>query len=76
MSANCRRCGRRIVWAVTTNGKRIPLDPAVNPSGNVARETEGDPPRVRVLRRDEECSLPRYDPHFASCPVRPRRKRP
>ena len=28
MSATCRGCGKRIIWGVTSEGKRIPLDPA------------------------------------------------
>lgn len=48
----------------------MPLDPAVNPSGIVEALTDGQPMRVRVLKKGEESSNRRYDSHFATCPKR------
>ncbi len=27
MSATCKGCGKRIIWGITPEGKKIPLDP-------------------------------------------------
>lgn len=35
MADTCRSCGAPIEWAVTTKGKRIPLDPGTFPDGNI-----------------------------------------
>jgi hypothetical protein len=35
MADTCRSCGAPIEWAVTTRGKRIPLDPGTHPDGNI-----------------------------------------
>ncbi len=31
----CRSCHQPIVWAWTTKGKKLPLDPEPSPAGNV-----------------------------------------
>jgi hypothetical protein len=33
--ANCRGCNAPIMWAITEEGKRAPLDPAPSTAGNV-----------------------------------------
>lgn len=58
--STCRGCGREIVWGVTSDGKRIPLDPrppvyrtgTLLPEGGVRCERD----------REALCS------HFATCP--------
>ena len=68
--ATCDRgCGQGFAWAITTKGKRQPIDPEPVPDGNIAlgRDEEG------VLR---SCSLgpgdapkgDRYVTHFFTCP--------
>lgn len=69
--STCKGCNQPIVWAVTSAGKRIPLDP------------EPDPLKGRVFLKGEEATVLRrldliraqiageelYVPHWASCPV-------
>lgn len=59
MSATCRGCGKEIVWGVTNDGKKIPLDPRppvyrifTHPEGFIGAERD----------REALCS------HFATCP--------
>lgn len=67
--ASCRGCGKRIVWGISKDGKRIPLDPKP-PVYDVLRITELDVhwPRVEMdtvpVVRNEEA----YVSHFATCP--------
>lgn len=66
----CGVCGRRVVWAVTLQGRRMPLDPGRDPGGNVAvwRDPLGRL-RVRQLRRGERPAGGESlsVPHFATC---------
>jgi len=68
----CRSCGAEIIWALTENGKRIPLD---------AEPYAGDSPSgLFVLRQfsDEKTAIATtpdafpgeylWRSHFASCP--------
>lgn len=59
MSATCRGCGAEIVWGVTSDGKRIPLDPRppVYHTGTL-REDGGV-----NCERDREALVS----HFATC---------
>lgn len=66
--SKCRSCDAELVWAVTVNGKRIPLDaePAERPQGLFRLEA---PPRVgeaplAVSVAGEYV----YISHFATCP--------
>ena len=34
----CKSCGAKITWAITGNGKRIPVDFAPDPKGNLVLE--------------------------------------
>jgi hypothetical protein len=78
MPAACRTCDAPILWAVTTAGKPMPLDPAPAADGNIiltgqtGRTTSGgSAPECRV---DDTMTLPGIDPperfksHFATCP--------
>jgi hypothetical protein len=69
----CELCRTRIVWAITANGRRIPLDPGENADGNqAAYRDHTETMRTRQLRKDEEPLgfERRYMPHFATCPKR------
>lgn len=35
MSDSCKSCGQPIVWALTTKGRRMPIDPEPVAGGNV-----------------------------------------
>ena len=80
--STCRSCGAEVLWAETTGGKRIPLDPEpvaagallvvkrrMSPSGELV-------PLVRPVRRGEAPASPRYQTHFASCPDADRWRKP
>lgn len=69
--SECRTCRAVIVWAVTVNGKPIPLDAEPEPGGNVrVTERESAAPLAEVLgplERTLEVG-PLYMPHHATCP--------
>lgn len=64
MSA-CRSCGAEILWAVTENGKRIPLDadPSIVKTPG-AFELRGDDPPLAIAARSRRV----FVSHFATCP--------
>ena len=81
MSATCRGCGAPIIWATTSAGKRMPVDPVPTAQGTlvlrlggrpyVPRMSEYRPPVAHVVARgddaDEQAAL-LYVPHWATCP--------
>lgn len=75
MSA-CGSCGAEVVWAVTTTGKRMPVDAAPVDGGNVLlspASSPGQAPTATVVGKQVQPSLfgddaPRYVSHFATCP--------
>ena len=64
----CKGCGKPIVWGVTEDGKRIPLDPrppvylAVDEGDRVLAERAG--PGQNFMGQ----ALAHYVSHFATCP--------
>lgn len=56
MGESICKCGRKIVWATTTDGKKIPLDP-------VAPVYEIDPVNPDTCERTKTA----YVSHFATC---------
>jgi hypothetical protein len=74
MADTCRSCGQPIVWAVTRDGKRMPVDPDPDPEGNLVLTANllGDHLVVPVADL-ERGGAPIVDSdrrvsHFASCP--------
>lgn len=63
MSDTCRSCDAPIEWAVTTNGKRIPLDPHPTLNGNI----ELYDGVAHVVPVDLSATTLRYTSHFATC---------
>lgn len=81
MTTVCRSCGAPIRWAVTTNGRRIPIDAEPHPEGNLAIAGQGAggrisfDPTVRLIPkaqlddfRQKHPGTPLYLSHFATCP--------
>ncbi len=64
--ATCKSCGAEIDWAVTKNGKRIPLNAEWTPGGNIVIDGEG---RAIVVGDDEPgfTGMVRRTSHFATC---------
>lgn len=62
-------CGAEITWSETEAGKRMPVDRHTSADGNVIYVNG----RVRVLGPLDletlEEGVPRFMPHFATCPV-------
>lgn len=73
MSAACRSCGASIVWAITAAGKRMPVDAAPSPAGNLV--LEGDAVRV-VPSADMFDKRPRHTSHFVTCPQAAQHRKP
>lgn len=57
----CRSCGAPIVWALTVNGRRIPLDRDAGPNPNIVVDNEGIANVVTPGEGDRTS-------HFATCP--------
>jgi hypothetical protein len=72
--SECRSCHAEITWAVTTAGKRMPLDNRPTPDGTVVIDPDG---RARVLARaDLQFARLRFTPHWATCPNADAHRRP
>lgn len=70
----CRSCGAPIRWAVTVNGKRMPLDEQPDPDGNLVLSdpTPGAYAPTVAFTTQNTLPLPddppRFTSHFATCP--------
>jgi hypothetical protein len=67
MSA-CRSCGASITWALTVNGKRMPVDAEPSENGNVELITDGRYVLAVVHSQPPMISKPLHVSHFVSCP--------
>jgi hypothetical protein len=66
MSAVCRGCGKPIIWGVTPEGKRIPLDP--RPPVYVVDYSAEAKEFVARLVPLEDGVRTHMVSHFATCP--------
>ena len=69
----CGLCRAPVLWALTANRKRIPLDPEPDPDGNQAAYRDGTGGwRTRQLGEGQEPAgyERRMMPHFATCTKR------
>ena len=68
--AKCKSCGAAILWARTTNEKKIPLDPEPHAEGNITIRKCGETVLCRVVGKGDTIPVDaeRYRSHFVSCP--------
>jgi len=77
--STCRSCGAPVVWAVTPEGRRMPVDAEPVDGGNVllspnpTGSQDRYAPVATVVGKRVQASLfgddgPRYVSHFATCP--------
>lgn len=73
----CRSCHAEIVWAITTGGRRIPIDPGSVGNGNIALELI-DGVLIATFSSAAPASAPSllYVSHFVSCPGAAQHRRP
>ena len=68
----CKRCAASIIWTLTTNDKRLPVDalPHVDGTIQITFHDDGSAPRSEVLTgmlRDTAEYGSLYVAHFATC---------
>jgi hypothetical protein len=75
---HCRSCPAQIRWAVTTKGKRIPLDLDPRDDGNVTLELIDGVWHATVHGKDAviPAGTKRFISHFATCVNAARHRRP
>lgn len=65
----CESCGATILWGLTKNDKRIPLDPVPVKNGNLDVQPMPENPEVvgRALYVKPDPDVERYVTHYATC---------
>lgn len=76
--ARCRSCGAQVLWVLTGNGKRMPLDATPSAAGNMFVFTPDNPDAALIAESTTSTSArasaarvedrPRFLSHFATCP--------
>lgn len=62
-------CGAEMIWCVTENGAKIPIDVEPVPDGKLIKlRVENGDRIVHHIRKGEAVYQPRYNAHFATCP--------
>jgi hypothetical protein len=71
-TSTCRSCQAEILWVVTTNGRRMPLDVEPDPVNGrfVKTRVEGEDKIVRFVKDKDlaENTKTLYSSHFQTCP--------
>lgn len=68
--STCRSCNAEIIWTVTRNGKRMPVDFEPTPTGDFVldKESDGSFTSNRYSHFVHDESRPRRKSHFETCP--------
>ena len=69
-AGHCRRCPATVLWVVLPGGARMPVDPYVDPAGNLAAMRDARGVWVGHVLKKTERPLPYerlFVPHFATC---------
>jgi len=73
---HCRSCGADVIWVVTTNGKRMPVDAKPSDIGNLTlHPVEDEGPPVAMYHTTRLSGTSYYISHFATCPQSKRWKK-
>lgn len=64
---HCRKCGERIFFALTSNGKVAPIDADPVPDGNITISQRAGK-EFAIIGKTLGLFAERYVPHFATCP--------
>jgi hypothetical protein len=67
-ATKCKSCFAPIIWAVTTGGKRMPLDYDENEAGNVFYYERTGRCDVKTQQTPTPPGATRHFSHFATCP--------
>ncbi len=73
MGAQCRTCEAPIVWALTQNGKKMPLDAEPSAEGTFVLMNGST---WRAKPEDIAVHRPLHTSHFATCPDRDQHRKP
>ena len=66
--ATCSGCGKRVLWILTKEGKRVPLDPTPPTYGLHVLNDAADPPTFEWRRTNgKDVQEPVFVSHFATC---------
>jgi len=77
-SARCKSCGAEIVWALTDQDKKMPVDAAPADDGNITLNWLPSLNEYRAIvvgARTPNAHGPRYKSHFATCPDRDKHRK-
>jgi len=68
-NSECSKCHEPIIWAVSKNGKNMPMDEAPVSTGKFSLERWGDDDKQQAvyLGRNDPYTGERYDCHFDTC---------
>lgn len=77
----CASCSAPVIWTVTHNGKKMPVDAEPADNGNIRLRQEGDRMIAEYPGREhpglfEDPDQRRYLSHFATCPQAQSWRRP
>lgn len=70
MDTPCKSCGAKVIWCVTVNGKKMPVDTEPVHNGNILLRRRGDKTMALYLSKEAQPrgDEHRYVSHFATCP--------
>ena len=68
--STCRSCDAPIIWAITSKGRRMPVDAEPRPDGNVELIDSGGmmPQTVVHAQPPLAAENPLHTPHHMTCP--------
>lgn len=69
--SRCRSCSADIIWARTSRGKLMPINPQPHPNGNITLsddQSAGDVLFGAKLAHAVGARLTLYRSHYANCP--------
>jgi hypothetical protein len=61
-------CSTEIIWTLTTNGKRMPVDAAPSKNGSFELDETGETPVARFVPKDQRAGrIDLHESHFSTC---------